>query len=254
MPHLKGFLIIPVAFLLISGAEAKKFANSYIEFDMPDTWNCKPEGGQHICQPVNPEQRKEAIVVMASKYKGPGDEMKEYYLRLQKTRAVKDLRGKSHTSKLQYAKFNTILGTPWVDAQQEGSEVPGFITRYLATVNKGLGIAITFSAHKSKFKQYSPDFYRMVKSIRVRENIPASRTALAEEAGKLNRLGPGAVLGNMGRGKSTGAAGSEKTEKRFADFDLGAIAESDDSTLYLILAGAGLLILYIIIRRRRRRY
>ena len=239
-------LLLIISVFMVQPIFAKKFANTYLEFNIPDTWHCKPEGGQHICQPINPEQRREAIIVMASKYKGPGDDMKQYFARLKEKRRVKDLKGKSYSSKVQYTKFNSILGTAWVDSQHENSEVPGFITRYLATVSKGLGIAITFSAHSSKFKQYGADFYRMIKSIKVRENIP-----IPQEAHTLGKepVGRGVILGKLGSKRKK----SNKSGKQVAKLgDMGDGEDSDNNDIILLIGGIiAILGLYIFIRRRR---
>jgi LPXTG-motif cell wall-anchored protein len=221
---------------------AKKFSNTYIEFSIPDSWSCKEEGGQHVCQPINPEQRKEAIVVMAAKYKGPEDELKNYMSKLNEKREVKDVKGKVYTSKNQYTKWNSLLGTVWVDSQNEDSEVPGFITRYLATVQKGVGIVVTFSAHKSKFSQYSSDFYQMINSLRISNNIPA---APADKSSDLTRLGSGAIVGNLEKAKKEGAAPSQVQIQ---------VSKESDLTTYIAILGAAIIVAaFLIIRKRRRR-
>jgi hypothetical protein len=131
------------------------------------------------------------------------------------------------------------------------SEVPGFITRYLATVAKGLGIAITFSAHQSKFKYYSADFYRMIKSIRVRENIPLPKEPVA--FGKEN-LGPGVILGKLGSDKRKSKAG-KKGGKQIADIGVTqGGGEGSGDTMLIIGVIAAIIILLIIIRRRKTKY
>ncbi|MEI6079938.1 MAG: hypothetical protein WCQ53_04810 [bacterium] len=236
-----GLLIALIASSVVYAS--KKFNNTYIEFSIPDSWSCKEEGGQHVCQPVNPEQRKEAIVVMAAKYKGPDDDLKNYMSKLNEKREVKDVKGKLFTSKNQYTKWNTVLGTVWVDSQSEDSEVPGFVTRYLATVQKGVGIVVTFSAHKSKFSQYSPDFYQMINSLRISNNIPA---APAEgKAADMTKLGNGVMVGNLNTAKKPG----EKTASQVQ------ITVSRDSNLvmYLVVGAVAAIIIFVIVRRRRRR-
>ena len=228
-----------------SAFASKKFNNSYIEFSIPDSWSCKEEGGQHICQPVNPEQRKEAIVVMAAKYKGPDDELKTYMSKLNEKRDVKDIKGKSYTSKNQYTKWNTILGTVWVDSQSEDSEVPGFITRYLATVQKGVGIVVTFSAHKSKFSNYTTDFYQMINSLRISNNIPA---APAEgKAADMTKLGTGVTVGNIDGGKKKEG---EKTTGAPVDIK---VSNESNTALYIGIAVVAVIIIFIIMRKRRRK-
>ena len=239
-----AFISLFIVSVLPSTLEAKKkFVNSYVEFDLPDTWQCAQEGGQHVCQPINPDQRKEAIIVMASKYKGPEDDIKNYQARLEEKRKVKDIKGKEYDSKKQYLRSTFIQGNMWLDSQHENSEVPGFITRYLATVAKGLGMVLTFSAHKSKFNSYTADFYTMVNSLRVRNDIPAEP---AESNADLTMLGGSLDMSSSGTAKAkTDAA------KKGINLDLGG--EKDNTMLYVGLGLVVLVFAYIIIKRRNRR-
>ena len=236
------WFIIAAGALLSTAVTAKKFANNYVEFDLPEKWVCRLEGGQHICQPINRNQQKEAIIVMAAKYKGPEDEMERYKARLSEKREVKDIKGNKYTSSSRYVKYTPVLGTIWLDSLQESSEVPGFITRYLATVQKGLGMVVTFSAHKSKINEYNPDFLHMINSLRVRENIPMAE---AEGRPDMTKLGGNVVVGNVESGKTGGKAVERKgieipTQKR------------DNTLLYVIIGVVVLLIIYVVIKKRRR--
>ena len=241
MRFLKSAIVVllVVAVIPVTASAKKKYVTSFVEFDLPDTWQCSQEGGQHVCQPINPEQRKEAIIVMASKYKGPDDDVKQYQARLEQKRKVKDLKGKEYESKKQYLRSSFIQGTLWMDSQQEDSEVPGFVTRYLATVAKGLGMVLTFSAHKAKFNSYTADFYTMVNSLRVRNDIPAEPI---EATADLTRLG-----GDLSMGGDKKAQDGKKT-----GISIDMTGEKDNTLIYL---GAGLVVLvaaYIIIRKRRK--
>ncbi|MFH1223766.1 MAG: hypothetical protein V1647_05440, partial [Pseudomonadota bacterium] len=124
-----SLLLVAGVLLFSSSVSAKKFANNYVEFDLPEKWTCRLEGGQHICQPINRDQQKEAIIVMAAKYKGPEDDMERYKSRLSEKREVKDIKGNKYASTVKYTKFTPIRGIIWVDSMSESSEVPGFITR-----------------------------------------------------------------------------------------------------------------------------
>jgi hypothetical protein len=221
---------------------AAKFANTYIEFDLPDSWHCQREGGQHVCQPINPDKRREAIIVMASKYKGPDDTVEKYSARLKAKRTVKDMKGKPYDNIIQFTRMSDIQGNSWVDSQQENSEIPGYITRYLATVKSDLGVVITFSAFKSKFKDYSADFYKMINSIRVRANIPAPKQE-TQAVGSADLLGSIDVAGAH--------VGKKKEEKREA-LVLNIKPDSDNKDK-LIIGGAiaAILLLFLIMRRRR---
>ncbi|MEZ4871554.1 MAG: hypothetical protein R2827_04760 [Bdellovibrionales bacterium] len=54
-------------------------------------------------------------------------------------------------SKIRYVKKYSLNGKEWVDSLHESSEVEGYYTRYVATVSGGLGILVTFSAHKKHY-------------------------------------------------------------------------------------------------------
>ncbi len=233
--------LVAISFVPATVLAKKKFVNSYVEFDLPDTWQCNQEGGQHVCQPINPDQRKEAIIVMASKYKGPDDDLKQYQARLEQKRKVKDIKGKEYDSKKQYLRSSFIQGTMWLDSQHENSEVPGFVTRYLATVAKGLGIVLTFSAHKTKFNSYTADFYTMINSIRVRNDIPAEPI---EASADLTRLGGALTFGPDGKPVEPGKA------KKGLDIKFGP--EKDNTLIYLGAGIVALVVAYIIIRKRRK--
>lgn len=239
-------LSLVVVSLLLSTSlfAAKKFNNTYIEFSIPDSWSCKEEGGQHVCQPINPEQRKEAIVVMAAKYKGPDDDLKVYMSKLKEKRDIKDIKGKPYSSKNQYTKWNTVLGTIWVDSQSEDSEVPGFVTRYLATVQKGVGIVVTFSAHKTKYSQYTTDFYQMINSLRISSNIPAA--PVENKATDMTKLGSGVMVGNLETSKNS------EGSKPAAQVDIKVTKESN-ATTYIALIAVIIIVVLLIARKRRRR-
>jgi hypothetical protein len=248
---------IIVLFLFLSTAvslNAKKFANSYLEFDIPETWNCKPEGGQHVCQPIQSQRRREAIIVMASKIKGPGDSLSEYQKRLGQTKTVTDLKGKKLSSKINYTKIINLAGTPWIESEQLGSEVPEFVTKYLATVEKNIAIAVTFSAHESVFKAYSTDFMTMIQSIHIRKDIPALQKLARQQ--QEPTLGPVKTeVGATGDNQKQGAkAGDQATGDRkiLTGFDEASGAEhKKDYTVPIVIGLAVIIILYLLIRRKK---
>lgn len=230
--------------LLCFGVSAKKFSNNYIEFDMPDNWLCRAEGGQYVCQPASPVQSKEAIVVMAAKHKGPDDDMERYKARLNEKKEVKDIKGKKYASTVKYTKYTPIKGTIWLDSMHESSEVPGFITRYLATVQKGAGILVTFSAHKSVIDNYNATFMQMVNTIKISDNIPAAQAAVSPDMTKLG----GVVAGNVdvsAKGKATA-----KGEKRDINVTL---SKGGNGMMYGLIALVALVIIIVVLRRRKKK-
>lgn len=245
MTKFKTLMLVAASLSLLSfDVSAKKFANNYIEFDMPDNWLCRAEGGQYVCQPASPVQSKEAIVVMAAKHKGPDDEMERYKARLNEKKEVKDIKGNKYASTVKYTKYTPIKGTIWLDSMHESSEVPGFITRYLATVQKGAGILVTFSAHKSVIDNYNAAFLQMVNSIKISDNIPAAEVAVSAD---MTKLGGNVVAGSVA---TAGKASTGKGDKRDINVTLD---KSGNGRMYLILGLVALVIIIVIIRRRKKK-
>lgn len=160
-------LILLMCLFLSSSLWAKRFTNQYCEFELPSGWNCSLEGSEWVCQHENEKSKKEAIIILAAKVKGPQDSLSDYlaYLKQPKTFVLPG--GKSQVSEAKYAKSNKINEHDWVDSLHMASEVPGFYTRYLATIKEDLGVAVTFSVAKDFYHAYSGLFDKIVSSLRV---------------------------------------------------------------------------------------
>ncbi len=159
-----------------TGTFAKDFANQYCQFTLPDGWTCQLEGSEWVCQSENADRKKEAIVILAAKIAGMKDRLEEYqaYLKAPKTFTLPG--GKTQVSEAKYANSKTIGGQNWIDALHLASEVPGFYTRYLATVKEDLGVAVTFSVAKDYYATYQPVFDKMVETLKVFRNKQAGAT------------------------------------------------------------------------------
>ena len=70
--------------------------------------------------------------------------------------------GKTIVSDPSYTKSVQIADHTWIDSLHLQSEIPGFYTRYLATVKEGLGVAVTFSVAKDHYAAYLPVFDRII--------------------------------------------------------------------------------------------
>ena len=105
--------------------------------------------------------------MLAAKLKGDQDSLDKYQEYLAKPRAFNAPNGKSITSQSKYAKVMQVNGHPWVDSIHMESEIPGFYTRYLATVKQDIGVLVTYSINKNKYQEYLTQFEDMVKSLKV---------------------------------------------------------------------------------------
>jgi hypothetical protein len=184
-------------------AQAGKFANQFVEFELPTEWVCLLEGAEWVCQnQQNAEKKKDAIVILAAKIQGDQDTLDQYLGYLKNPKAFNTPQGKAVTSEVRYAQNRTIGDQPWVDALHLESEIPGFYTRYLATVKDGIGILVTYSINKNKYNDYTAMFDSLVKSLKAfrREgglNAAPASSDLFKNAKVPSGMSEGTVFGGV---------------------------------------------------------
>ncbi len=150
-----------------SSAFAAKFANQFAEFELPPQWQCNLEGAEWVCQSTNEGKKRDAIIVLAAKLKGDQDSLDQYLSYLKAAKTFTSVQNKAVKSEPRYSKTVNLNGHPWVDALHLESEIPGFYTRYLATVKQDIGVLVTYSINKNKYQQYLSEFENMVKTLKV---------------------------------------------------------------------------------------
>ncbi len=160
-------LAVAGLFLLAPLAHAAKFANQFTEFELPPQWQCNLEGAEWVCQSTNEAKKRDAIIVLAAKLKGDQDSLDQYLTYLKAAKTYTSVQGKPVKSEPKYAKTVNLNGHAWVDALHLESEIPGFYTRYLATVKQDIGVLVTYSINKAKYQDYLNDFDNMVKTLKV---------------------------------------------------------------------------------------
>ena len=191
----KIYALLTLALLFSANAYAKTFANQFIEFQLPDKWECQLDGTEWVCQSTDEQKKRDAIIVLAAKIKKPGmDDLPVYKAHLEKPQQYQSLSGEAITSEPKYVKDLDISGHPWIDSLHLQSEIPDFYTRYLATVEADLGILVTFSVRKDKYDEYLPDIDAMVKSMRAfrKPGADINRTEGGEVAPPADLVPPGA--------------------------------------------------------------
>ncbi len=152
---------------LAQSAYAVPWANKFVQFELPANWRCLLEGAEWVCQNEDGVKKREAIIVLAAKLQGTQDTLDQYLDYLQKPKQFTTPAGKPVTSQVRYTRNKTIQDHTWVDSLQLESEVPGFYTRYLATVKEGIGILVTYSVNKEKYSEYQDQFEAMVGSLKA---------------------------------------------------------------------------------------
>ena len=204
------FLMITLFFMTTSSM-AERFTSQYTEFELPGGWNCQLEGTEWVCQASNKDRRKEAIIILGAKKRGSQDSLDRYQAYLKKPKNYSLPGGKTQVSEGKYTKIKRVNNHQWVDSLHMASEVPGFYTRYLATVKADLGVLVTFSVGKDHYASYQPVFDKIVETLRVfrQTNVDGSKFRIKKSdedllAGSelIDGLGDRIDIGQSQRGKS----------------------------------------------------
>jgi hypothetical protein len=200
---LSFFAVSILFYSLTNSAHAAKFANQFVEFEMPTGWVCLLEGAEWVCQnQQDATKKKDAIIILAAKIQGDQDTLDQYLNYLKNPKSYTTPQGKNVTSEVRYARNNTIGEQSWVDSLHLESEITGFFTRYLATVKDGIGILVTYSVNKNKYQEYAAMFDEMVKSLKAFRkegglNIAGASSDLFKTKGMANLSSDSVFGGNI---------------------------------------------------------
>jgi hypothetical protein len=233
-----------LAALLIAfstSALGAEFANQFVQFKLPPNWKCTLEGAEWVCQGQDPNRKRDAIIILAAKLKGDQDSLDQYLDYLKKPKNFRSIQKKPVRSEPKYSKTVSLNAHAWVDSLHLESEIPGFYTRYLATIKKDIAVLVTYSINKEKYSTYLSDFEQMVKSLRVfRKSGPIN--AAAKEG---NLFAQGSIPTSVGQGSVFQAVPQTQQNPNVGQ----QIKKQDDS---MFLFGAlGLAVVAFIIWRRR---
>lgn len=157
--------------LFLLPLQAFALTTQYLSFDHPDGWQCELSQGVWICQDTIEPQRKESLVLSIAATQSDWDSLENFEKYLKNTRKIQDDAGKTIESKITYTRKRNINGHWWVDSLQFNSELPGFWTRYVATVHKKIAILITYVASEEYYKTMGPKFERMMTSLKLNSDF-----------------------------------------------------------------------------------
>ncbi len=232
------------ALALVPNAFATKFANQFTEFELPPGWTCNLEVAEWVCQSTDPVKKKEAIIVLAAKLKGDQDSLDQYLTYLKAAKTFTSVTGKAMKSEPKYAKTVNVNGHPWVDALHLESEIPGFFTRYFATVKDDIGVLVTYSVAKSKYQDYLKEFENMTNTLKVFRKAGGINVQ-AKSADLLKPEIPSTITDNgVFAGTQVNPAGGGDTPAPRPK------AQSNDLMLYGLI-GAGAVAFFIIKKKKR---
>ena len=184
LTKLSTFILLFTLFL--GTAHAKKFKTEFIELELPPGWECTKENIDFVCQPDNLTHRSEAIVVLVVKnVNATDDNFEKYQTVLEESREMQDLLGNTYKSEVKYVRFKTIQGKKWIDSLQMGSEIPGFFTRYVASIEGKIAGLVTYSIAESVYAKWSPILEKMLESVKLRYDPQAFNDAMNATPGSL---------------------------------------------------------------------
>lgn len=195
LPRLRtsSFFSLALGALFVAGllgapqeSAAKRFKTEFIELELPPGWDCTKEEIDYVCQPDNLTHRSEAIVIVAVKNVNPVDDNFEKYQEvLNESREMRDLLGNNYQSEVKYVRFKEILEKRWIDSLQFGSEIPGFYTRYVASIEGKIAGLVSYSIAESVYAKWSPILEKMLGTMRLRYDPKAFNEAMTATPGSL---------------------------------------------------------------------
>lgn len=233
---MKGLVLMVFTLVLVSTTHAKMFSSQYCSFELPTGWECMLEGSEWVCQSTNKARQKEAIIILAAKIQGPQDSLVEYTKYLKQKKVFMLPGGKTQVSEPKYTKPHQVNNHNWVDSLHLASEVPGFYTRYMATVSTELGVAVTFSVGKDFYSAYQGIFDQVIASLKIFEQKRGNLIQMAGAKGS-DPLAQGGIID----GTDVGMIGKQKgPSKGFGDSDL-----------YLLLIVGAAVAGFIIMKKRK---
>lgn len=241
MKNLRVLLISMVVFAS-TNVFSKTFTSQFSEFELPNGWECALEGSEWVCQSDNKDRKKEAIIILAAKYRGEQDSLDQYqaYLKTPKTFSLPG--GKTQVSEAKSVTVREINGQRWVDSLHLASEVPGFYTRYLATVKDTLGIAVTFSVAKDHYDSYQDIFEKIIATLKVFDQKATNGGTWKPKGQEGDLIGEGTYIPDQG---NTADISMQKKSKNSGD-------GGDSTTMILIIVGAAVAFFLIKMKKKKK--
>ncbi len=229
---------------LFLSAPAFSLTTAYVQFEHPDGWKCELSQSVWICQSTQEPDRKESVVLSIATQATEWDKIENYEEYLKQPRTIPDAEGKNLTSKVTYSRKRNINGQVWVDSLQFNSELPGFWSRYLATVHNKLAILITYIVSDEQYKKLAPQFERMASSMKLNAEFDLNIATKQGDAPIPGREKLGAVQAEI-LAERLNLSKKKELKK--------ATASKGSENTPLIIGGAVAIVLLLLLRVRRKK-
>lgn len=149
---------------LVVATPREPFLTGAFQFDLAPGWRCELDGTEYVCNPPGKPPHA-AIVIMAMKERGKDDRLEAYEEHLRRPKPVERADGSTAMSEVRRVGRIRLGGKEWVEALHVGSELPNFLTYYLATTTSHLGILVTMSTHRDHAATYVAQLNEMMASL-----------------------------------------------------------------------------------------
>ena len=115
-PFTRFMLAVAAVVGFAARADSRTFANAYLSFEMPSSWDCQLEGSEWVCNKDDGQQHS-AIIIIAAKEIGPGNSLDEYYDHLAQPKMLMEGDKPLRMSQIQALRRTSIDGQS-LDRQQ----------------------------------------------------------------------------------------------------------------------------------------
>lgn len=222
--------------LISFNAESRTFKNAYISFEMQDNWKCSLEQTEWVCRSEDPQEAKEAVIILTAKEKGPTDTFPAYEGHMNNPINTVTRNGIAMQSTVKYkAQTKRINDQAWLDGLHQDSEVQNYFSRYMATIKDQIAILVTFNAHNKLYAKHSANFDKTIQSLKV---IAPKDLLTRPDQGPLRGSGESLGFGTNGNAMND----------LIADDGSGAAAHGKKGIFgNKVLLGLGLLILAVLV-------
>ena len=151
----------------------KIFRNSYIEFEIPDAWDCQREESVFICQESG-RRTVGMIAILTGKYIDlERDNIAVYGSELAKRREWKSTNGKLVISSDIRSGTRCYAGKQWQWAHHYQSELENYLTEYFARIEGDIAGLITVAFHRSVEAEGSAMAATIARRLRMTANPSA---------------------------------------------------------------------------------
>ncbi|HXI06900.1 MAG: hypothetical protein ACRC1G_12960 [Bradyrhizobium sp.] len=155
-----------VSILIAPGPPPKRFISDIFEFDLAPGWACDLDETEYVCRRGRPPTASIAIIAM--KRRSSDDNLEAYEAHLRNPQAneqgkIPELLGLSRRH---------LANHEWVEGVQLSSEIPNYVTIYLASHTSQVGILATFTFHRDREAAERKDIDFMMSSLRIHQLPP----------------------------------------------------------------------------------